>query len=265
VNDLICKNFVPLHLSVINDADRKLLWEMKPEYGCSIGYFVVSPQGKVVSFTTEAEGPKELMEFLRKALAQCGELSPPRDITKMKRTAPVDKGLGVNKEGVARLAVFVRSGELQKTYPALAMFDSIYLRPEPLASLAPPRAELGATYLIPEATARQFVRILQHTSDGSVYMHPEHLQVAKLQGEVMKISKHAIQVHVKGELAGERKVGASIPSNAKGKIEGLLTFNDKKELQGLLFLNEGRHTTAYEDFPVTGLIEWRFAQGGQGE
>ncbi len=264
--ELISGYFIPLAVdtNVLNQYKKDLGWEMDvtPVWG----FHIVTPEGKKVANTTcygtawgnkngppAVYGPKDLAGFLKPIIADSGNLKPRKVKPQPLQT---DRGAGLNGDGVARLAVHVRpAGQY-----GLVKHDSIYLGAEQRKSAAPPQAKVGARYTLPEDFAREFASLVVFDSCGGCLLFPKDLTQAKIEAEVTAVSEERIEVVLKGEIAG--KGGRTTYAEGAGRIEGLIVFNRKGEMQELLVIYEGIYKGGHkggEGLPTQGVVDWRAA------
>jgi hypothetical protein len=235
-----------------------------------IGLHVVLPEGGVIAgyacrWVASGERPvSELVAFLEEALGKTG---PVPDRKAEVRPLNPDRGIGVRPDGSIRLAVTVRALRNGKAINHRPVFESAYLSAAQLRALAPPRARLGEHYALAEGVARQFTPALTDDGDDVFTIRPREATVARLRADVIAVSEAGLEVRIAGDLAGKRSSSERVVA-ARAKVQGLLTFNRKAELQRLLLVSDGlyRSPWAREAHVVGGLVEWqRTAPAGAGK
>src|SRR5262249_42740557 len=80
--------------------------------------------------------------------------------------------------GVAASRLWLWDGALRPDGPPV--IDSLTLTARVWAALVPAQLEVGTNWCIPEATARQFCRVLVPSSDQSAMPRPEDAKLAEL-------------------------------------------------------------------------------------
>jgi hypothetical protein len=245
-------------------AQRKLLkaWGGLDQHR-PIGLHVVLPDGKVIAqyacrWVASGERPvREMVDFLKEALSRTSPVAERK--AELKPLNP-DRGTGKRPDGSIRLAVVVRALESGKAMNHRPVFESAYLSATQLKALAPPEAKLGARYTIADAVARQFSTVLTDDGDDVFTIRPKEATVVQLQAEVVAVCETSIEVRIAGDLAGKRSSSERIVA-AQAKVQGLLTFNRKLELQNVLIVTDGlyRSPWAHQVHTVGGLLEWQLA------
>jgi hypothetical protein len=279
VVEIVRKNFVPVAIDLRIDEHRRPLQpgteataqaaaerkQLKAWGGLDqhrpIGLHVVLPDRGVTAayacrWVASGERPvDELLDFLKEALARTGPV-PERKV-EPKPLNP-DRGAGVRPDGSIRLAVVVRALKGGKPVNQRPVFESAYLSANQLQGLVPPRARPGECYAIAAEVARQFTTVLTDDGDDVFTIRPQEATVARLQAEVVAVSETAVEVQVAGDLAGQRASPERIVA-AEAKVQGLLRFDRKGELQDVLLVTDGlyRSPWAKEAHTVGGLVEWR--------
>jgi hypothetical protein len=280
VVDLLSKNFVPVAIDLRiderpgpkpargsaaaarADAERQL----RREWGGldqhrPIGLHVVLPEGKVIAGYNcryVASGEKDvsdLLRFLREALGKAGKVSG-RSV-KVPPLNP-ERGAGLRPDGSIRLAVAVRSLNNGQPVNHRPVLESAYLTAAQLKSLAPPRAEVGVRYAIPEETARQFTTALTDDGDQVFTIRSQDATTAHFQAQVTGVSSSRIEVRLTGTLAGKRSTSERVVEG-RARVQGLLTFNRKGALQSVLIVTDGQYRSpwAKQSHTVGGLVEWQ--------
>jgi hypothetical protein len=245
-------------------AERKLLkaWGGLDQHR-PIGLHVVLPDGKVIAkydcrWVASGEKPvSEMVDFLKGALYRTGPVSERQ--VEPKPLNP-DRGTGSRPDGSIRLAVVVRALEGGKAINHRPVFESAYLSATQLKALAPPEPKLGVRYTIAEEVARQFTTVLTDDGDDVFTIRPKEATVVQLQADVVAICETRIEVQISGDLAGKRSSSERIVA-AQAKVQGLLTFNRKQELQSVLIVTDGlyRSPWAQQAHTVGGVLEWQLA------
>src|SRR5262249_2176262 len=170
------------------DAGGELFRSVQQQKDQYQGIWIVSPAGKVLAghheFQTRETWTQEGLDTAKAALKAFGAVPP----TQVKSTDPLPfPGQGRQPDGKVCLAIYARQmlggerktapkdvpasrqwlwdGELRPDGPAV--IDSLTLTAKEWATLAPPKSEVGATWAVPEAVARQFCRGVIPSSDPS--------------------------------------------------------------------------------------------------
>src|SRR4051812_15503495 len=127
------------------------------------GLYLVTADGKVLAshqnFKSHKTWAQELLADLRPGLEAFGKVAPRR----VTPSDPLpDRGVGVARDGGARLAVFLRlsaRGIPVRELPNPTL-DSLVLTADEFKELAPVKAEAGAAWKLTEEVGRKFCRVL---------------------------------------------------------------------------------------------------------
>jgi hypothetical protein len=243
------------------DAERKQrkAWGELDQHR-PIGMHVVLPNDKVIAsfacrWVASGERPvDDLLAFLKGALAKAGS-APQRNTT----IAPLnpDRGVGVRSDGSIRLAVYARTLQQGRPISHRPVFESAYLEAKLIDKLTPVRVRVGERYLIAAEAARQLSTVLTDDGDDVFRIRPHEVTGVRLSAEVINVSPSGCDVSLAGELAGKRVYSGGTVA-AQARLQGLLKFNSKRELQSVLIVSEGQYRSpwASQTHSVGGLIEW---------
>jgi hypothetical protein len=276
--EILRKNFVPVaidlrvdehHDAIVpgseaagkRDAERqqRKAWGGLDQHR-PIGMHVVLPNDKVIAsfacrWVASGERPvDDLLGFLKGALARAG--SVPERNAKIGPLHP-NRGVGVRNDGSIRLAVYARTLEKGRPVSHRPVFESAYLNARLMDTLTPGKVRVGERYLIPAEAARQLSTVLTDDGDDVFRIRPHEVTGVKLSAEVINVSKSGCVVSLAGELAGKRVYSGGTVA-AQAKLQGLLQFGSKRELQSVLIVSDGQYRSpwARETHTVGGLIEW---------
>lgn len=247
--DLIRTNYVPVAAAppTLTKLASEGTIDSLPEGQTS--FHVVSGEGKQLLSDTSGIGGDNLVSLLKQGIRKFGNVTP----REVKAAASLSPGWGVGASGgMARVGLFFRLVGHETEYRVWKI-DLKHLR-----SMAPPRAEVGATYVIPETTCRQLLPVLGYIPPWV----PNQTTKARLQAKIMSVTQDAIEVRLTGELAGQHNKDGP---TAEGKFEALLTFSQDKEPRSLLLVNDGTCTVEWGPYQIQGLMEWRAASATPGK
>ncbi len=275
VVETVRDNFVPYAANVFDLfygwAGGKLSHEPAPKWGVKLvgttDWYVISPEGRQIGFTDQGRSPKapwsinvpaNLITFLEGALKKT-EPRPSREIPALRNLTP-DHGIGLRKDGTARVAVMSRGfekGEVQNKI----MLLSIILDSKQLDSLRPPRNEKSTRYVLPEEITQRFVRVCGHQTDSYYKILPSHATEYQMDAEVTRAEKNLVEVTFKGDLAARRTHddGLRVRVEGSGKTQGRLRFDAAGQLQELLLIYNGMcsYPSVHDPYSTKGLIQWR--------
>lgn len=255
--------------------------KQKPQYQ---GLWLVAPDGKVLAAHQEMKDTrdgrgrwaKKVLADLEGGLKAFGPVES-RPLSKgtasrYRQTLP-HRGVGVRPDGGVTLAVqdrLVLVKDLDRDPPrgnlGPTVLDSIPLTAEEWASLAPPAAEEGRTWAVPEATARRFFPLLS-VSDA-VFRDGKELTEVRLTGRVERVRDGIAELAYEGRLAGthhgtanEGKLGNKVQSEAN-LLAGVGSHDVKaRQMRSLTLVFDGRwrNWAPYDDPPSRfgAVVEWR--------
>jgi hypothetical protein len=247
--------------------------KQKPNYQ---GLWLVSPEGKVLAAhqdMTSMSNPrgkwaKKALADLEAGLEAFGPVTP-RRVGKV-QSLPY-RGVGTQPDGRVTLSVtdrwvFVKDLSHDPPRDALGatVLDSISLTADEWKGLAPPDAQPGGKWEVPEATARKFFPLLS-TSD-TVFRDAKEVTSVRLAGRVEKVEDGTAYLAYEGEIAAthrgtkdEGKEGKQCSSAAK-LLGGVGVYGVKSgRLQGLTLVFDGRFRNyAPYDSPARfgAVVEW---------
>ena len=238
------------------------------------GLYLVSPDGKVLAshqaFKSHKTWPQEVLTDLTPGLKAFADV-PPRQ--KQKVNALPYRGVGVRPDGSVTLAVqerLVLVKDLEKEPPpgvlGAIVPDSITLTAADWAAFAPPKAEVGTKWAVPEAVARKFYPLLS-VSD-TVFRDPKEVTSVEITGEVKKVMDGVATLSFSGHLAGthhgtknEGKLGNQVSAEAKllGGVGRYDTKAAKLSALTLVFDGQWRGWAPYDKSTSRfgAVVEWR--------
>jgi hypothetical protein len=214
---LIADNFVPvaLNLYVIRadkgsagDFFRAVSRQMPEQYQ---GLYLCSPDGKLLVRKTlwskEAKGwTEDVLRGLREGLQAFGPVPPRQGHSDYL----AHRGRGLDADGGAILAVSTKLLFVPQLPADLADLDSsaipatghdrILLSAAELAALVPPRVDVGTTWVLPEATARNFYPVLDNWDKR--FRGPGEVTAVRLAGKVRSVRHGIAYLNFEGHIAG---------------------------------------------------------------
>jgi hypothetical protein len=280
---LIGTHFVPVALNLYRireaqDASGAFFRAVYKETAQYQGLWVVSPGGKVLSSHQEmnelsnAQGrwSKKVLADLEAGLKAFGPVKP-RHASRV-LSLPY-RGTGSQPDGRVTLAVFDKwvivkdlTREPDPNALGATSLDSIVLQADEWASLAPRTAVPGSSWIIPEATARKFYKLLSPTD--TVFRDPKEVTSVRLRGRVERTENGTAYLTYEGGLAGthhgtrnEAKEGKQCSSEAT-LLGGVGIWDvQARKLLSLMLVFDGRfrNYAPYDDPPTRfgAVVEWR--------
>lgn len=223
-----------------------------------VGLDVISPDGRVIVADHASRDPAVMRRFVANAVALAG-------VTTIRRLPPTpaapDRGVGIRRDGSARLAVTVRATQSGRPANQTPIFDSLYLDSASLRALAPPQVQSGARYSIPRAVASQFAIALTDGSDPFYVIRPNDLTKVTVEAEVTSVNAGIVTVRLSGQLAGTRvHAGQGRPPNiGSADLDGYLTLDSAGRIHSCLIVTNGESHGEFNRTPheTAGLIEWK--------
>jgi hypothetical protein len=242
--------------------ERKLIEKFT---GGRIGHLAVlllTPEGKPLTDKEifRMQSGDEVLATLQAAMAGFGPVAP-RDVKPSWQLR--DKGVGLRADGSVRLALTVRHTD--QALPPRPVFDSIILTTDQWQSLLPRDLKDGVTYDIPEPTVRELSRAVSASSDLSNLIRPADLTTAKLTGTVRAGSGGTREVHLSGELAGQRKyVNGPEMLPGRTRLDGVLFLDESARPVRLLLVGKGTFKMPWDRSPrpTAAVAEWRAKEDG---
>lgn len=265
---LIAKNFVPVALNtdrLPKDADGDFFRELMKRW--PQGLWVVTPEGKTLAFhyhkpdakKNYAQNQKAWVDdtaaMLEEGVKAVGELKP----RNARAVNPFpDRGLGLTKDGGARLAATVvgynRNGQPEGA-PAV---DSAILTQEEWAAFAPPAGK--ETWSIPESAAKKFAVALAPVTDSIFVPRAGDVTATALAAEVLRTDDEFIIVRLTGKWESKhfRDGDPKFPIAANAAGTGIAVYDRKKKgLQSVLFVLKGQYKNGTAATATAAVVEWR--------
>ncbi len=229
------------------------------------GLYLVTAECKVLAshqnFKSHKTWPREVVADLQPGLKAFGPIKP-------RTIRPADplpgRGVGHTKNGGACLAIFLRysaKGIPRRELPNPTI-DSLVLDAGQFKRLAPPNAEPGATWELPEAVGRRFCRVLG-PGDENTMPRPHEVTLVRLVGKVMSVKDGVAELRYEGELAGSHETQSNRGKcHGKAKLTGVGTYDVKAgRLRSLVWVFDGTFVAPPPyDRPAraySGVVEWR--------
>ncbi len=246
------------------------------------GLWIVSPQGKVLAghhtFKSPQTWTQEVIDTVDAALQSFGPVRP----RSVKRANPLpERGHGVRSDGSVSLALHARQmlgggrdnapagvaasrlwlwdGALRPDGPAV--IDSLTLTAKEWAALAPPKTEVGTTWTVHGAIARQFCRVLIPSSDQSAMPRPKDAKRARLTGTVESVEGGLARIRLAGawEAVHWQEGDARRPLRGAATAEGIAVYDLKQRaMQSVLLVFSGTHGHPKDEAvcAVGAVVEW---------
>ena len=265
---LIAKNFVPVALNtdrLPKDADGDFFRELMKRW--PQGLWIVTPEGKTLAFHYHKPDPKknyaqhqkawgdDTLAMLEEGVKASGELKPRN--ARAANPFP-DRGLGLTKEGGARLAATVigtnRTGK-QEGSPAV---DSATLSKEEWAAFAPPKDK--EEWTLPESAAKKFAVALAPVTDSIFVPQARDVTTADLTAKILRTDDEVIVIRFAGKWESKhfRDGDPKFPITASATGIGIGVFDrKKKELQAVLFVLGGSYKNGTVATPTAAVVEWQ--------
>jgi hypothetical protein len=284
----VTADFVPVAVNLYKvraakDAGGELFRSIQRQKDQYQGIWIVSPEGKVLAGHHDVQNHKtwaqEVLDTADAALNAFGPV-PPR---KANATNPLPfRGQGVQGDGSVCLAIYVRQmlgggrasapagiapsrlwiwdGELRRDGPIV--IDSLTLPAKEWAGLVPPKIEVGATWSVPDAVARQFCRVLIPSSDQSAMPRPADAKLARLTGTVTTVEDGKARIRLAGawEAVHLQEGDAKRPIRGAATAEGTAVYDVKQQtMQSLLIVFSGTYGRPNEEAvnSAGAVVEWR--------
>lgn len=260
----VSANFVPAAVDrkvLLRGKGKEFLRSLqrqKPQYH---GIWIVSPEGKVLAGHADpkAKGTegwtREVVETLETGLQVFGPVGP-------RKEGPVDlqpqRGKGVRPDGSVCLALHGRLMH-KGARDGPVVFDSLTLGAQEWALLFPTRAAPGEKWVVPDALARKFSRIVSPVSDPEFMPLPEHAKGAKLEAEVVSIAGGAAVIRLAGTWETEHSTSEGKPIRASASGEGLAIVDvPQRTMRSFLLVTTGvfGQTPPSEARETGAVLEW---------
>ena len=265
---MIAKNFVPVALNTDRlpkgeDGDYfRELMKRWPQ-----GLWVVTPDGKTLAFHYHKPDPQknyaqnqkawidDTAAMLEEGVKTAGELKP----RNARAVNPFpDRGLGLTKEGGARLAVTViglnRAGK-QEGSPAV---DSATLSKAEWAGFA--AGEEGKDWTLPEAVAKKFAVALAPVTDSIFVPQARDATMAEVTGRVERTDESFVVVRFTGKWESQhsRDGNPKFPITATSAGTGIAVYDRKTHaVQSLIFVLDGSYKNGTAATKTAAVVEWQ--------
>jgi hypothetical protein len=283
----VATDFVPVAVNLYKvrhakDAGGELFRSVQRQKDQYQGIWIISPQGKVLAGHHEMKSHdtwvQEVSETVDSALKVFGPV-PPRQV---KPTNPLPfRGQGVQLGGSVCLAIYSRQmlGGSRQNAPAGVVasrrwlwdgalrpdgppvIDSLTLSAKEWAAMAPPRTDVGTTWLVPEAVTRQFCRVLIPSSDQSSMPRPEDAKLARLTGTVESVEDGLARVRLVGawEAVHLQEGDTKRPLRGAATAEGIAVYDlTQQAIQSVLLVFNGRYGRLNDEAVCAAgaVVEW---------
>jgi hypothetical protein len=283
----VTTNFVPVAVNLYKvrqarNAGGELFRSVQRQKDQYQGIWIVSPAGKVLAAHHEFKSPKtwpqEVLDTANAALMAFGWVPPRR----VKATDPLPfRGYGTQPNGSICLGVYARQmlgggrqhapksvhasrywlwdGALRPDGPAV--IDSLTLTAKEWATLAPPRTDVGSTWAVPEAVARQFCRVLIPSSDQSAMPRPADASLARLKASIEAVEDDQVCIRLTGswQAVHLQEGDAKRPLRGEAIAEGLAHYDFKRQaMHSVLLVFSGSYGRSNESVSAAGaVVEWQ--------
>ncbi len=234
------------------------------------GLWVVTPEGKTLAFHYHKPDPQKnyaanqktwvdgTVAMLEEGVKAAGEVKP-RDVRKVNPFP--DRGLGLTKDGGARLAATVvglnRAGK-QDGPPAV---DSATLTKEEWAAFAPPKGK--DEWTIPASAAKKFAVALAPVTDSIFVPQPRDVTTAELSAKVLRADDEIVVIRFTGKWESKhfRDNDPKFPITATATGTGIGVFDRKKgSLASALFVLGGTYKNGTANTLTAAVVEWQAAK-----
>jgi hypothetical protein len=284
----VAANFVPVAVNLYKvrqakDAGGELFRSVQRQKDQYQGIWIVSPDGQVLAGHHEIKDydrwAEEVLATSEAGLAAFGVVEP----RSVKPAEPLPRrGQGVHSGGSVTLACYARyvlgggrtsapagvdekqlwlwEGEFRGDGPPV--IDSLTLSASEWAAFAPPKAERGMEWTIPQAVARKLCRVLSPTSDQSTMPGPDDARTAELKAVVESAESGRATIRLTGTWETEHTYEDKT-MRAWAQAEGTAVLDVRENsLQSLFLVYRGifRHAPPHDGVRPTGaVVEWRAA------
>ena len=225
------------------------------------GIWIVSPEGKVLS-GHDGDKPKavgnwnqEILETLETGLKAFGKVEP-------RAVATADlfpfRGAGVRPDGGVSLSTHVRLTHRGKR-DGPVVFDTLTLTSQEWGLFVPPRATVGEEWVVPDALARRFCRLLAPISEPEFMPRPEQAKVAELRATVASVDGAVATIRLTGRWETEHVTSEGKPVRASATGEGVAVFDaGAKTMRSFLLVTTGTYGVGSPSEPreAGGVLEW---------
>jgi hypothetical protein len=233
------------------------------------GIYIVSPEGKVLANQAREPGKgkswaADLLERMDRGLEAFGPVRP-------RRPRPTDplpyRGVGVQRDGSISAAVCTRYlfGGLERDKLGQVVLDTLTLSAKDGAQLVPDETDVGSRWVVPEAVARKFSRLLS-PRDGIPDMPlPGEVTSVRLTGTVDAVRGGVAYLRYEGHIAGRHTFEYEDYRGKKNRARAYLTGVGSCEVKtgrllSLTLVADGvyQHYPPYDEVMKYGaVVEWR--------
>jgi len=283
----VTTEFVPVAVNLYKvrhakDAGGELFRSVQRQKDQYQGIWIISPQGKVLAghhdIKSHETWSQEVLDTLDVSLKAFGPVSP----RQVKPTNPLPfRGHGVQPDGSVSLAIYARQmlgGGRQNAPAGVAasrlwlwdgvlrpdgpvVIDSLTLPAKEWAALAPPKAEVGTTWRVPEAIARQFSRVLIPSSDQSAMPRPNDAKLARLAGTVESVADGLARIRLTGvwEAVHLQERDVKRPLRGVATAEGIAVYDLKQQaMESVLLVFSGSYGRPNDEgvCAAGAVVEW---------
>jgi hypothetical protein len=230
------------------------------------GLWVVTPDGKTLAFDYHQPDPKKnyaenqrkwldgTLAMLEEGVKAAGDRKP-RDA---RTVSPFpDRGLGLTKDGGARLAATViglRNGK-QDGAPAV---DSATLTKDEWAAFARPAGK--AEWTLPESALKKFAVALAPVTDSIYVPQAKDVTTATATAKVLREADgvKVIAVNGKWESKHFRDGNPKFPITATATGDGVMVYDTaKQQPTAVLVVLKGTYTNGTTVTPTAAVVEWQ--------
>jgi hypothetical protein len=275
----VAESFVPVALNanrIPNDDSGRFFQAIMQQSHWPQGIWIASPEGKVLAFhyfqvksgespaQSKARWVQETLSAMDAGLQAFG----PVEARKLQARDPMpDRGCGYCSTGV-RLAIYARF--LKDGRPdGDPVVDSVTIPAEEWKAFGPKDATVGATWTIPEATARRLAPVLSPITDSIYSPQAADAKLAQFQARVQSVEPERIWIRYTGNLEslhyrdGDPKLPIRAAAAAEGFGEWDRTQNRMTALV-LVFRGSYRNVPPWDQPKGTGgVVEWRLGRAGK--
>lgn len=252
------------------------IWIVSPEGKVLSGYgdtsYLVFKNGDVDNGASKTAWIKKVRQTIEAAAQAFGPVQP-RSVSSI-NSLP-QRGVGVHADGGVTLALYARCiayKPLRSDADQHVRIDSFQLTASQWSALSPPTVKKGAEWTLPDATARQFSRVLCAASDSDGWPFPREVSKVQFTARVDKIEHGLATLSYRGTIAG---VHVAVGQNAAGlkpdqprptfggeaRLTGLALYDTtRRELKALTFVFEGtcyRQSASSAARPMATIVEWQ--------
>ncbi len=232
------------------------------------GLYLVAPDGKVLAshqnFKSDKTWPQEVLADLEPGLKAFGHVEPRH----VRRVDPLPgRGIGLRADGGVCLGIYLRlsiRGIPLRELPNPTI-DSLVLTADQWKTLAPPKAEGGERWTVPDAVARQFSRVLGPWDENSM-PRPAEVRSVHFTGRVLRVADGVAYLEYEGSIAGAHNTQSNKGlCYGDAKLTGVGTYDiPSGQMRSLVWVFDGVYQAPPPyDKPkqrYSGVVEWRREQ-----